>query len=108
MINHNNYPHFPVYTENSLVCFKAYLVDVVTRYDVVEHIVEVVEQSDDLYRSTLRRQLCKSDNIREVDCGARKHLRRNTATSFQLVRHVAVIQRTLQDNHGTGSSHRCK
>ena len=57
-----------VYKESQLFQ-SVYLVDVVTRYDVVEHGVEVVEQSDDLYRSTLRRQLSKADNIREVDGG---------------------------------------
>ena len=31
-----------------------YLVDIVTRYDVVEHVVEIIQQFDDLYRTTFR------------------------------------------------------
>ena len=66
------------------------LIDVVTRYDVVEHAVEIIQQFDDLYRTTFRRQRCKPDNIGEVDRRARIHLWSDTASSFQFVRHVTI------------------
>jgi len=72
------------------------LVDIVTRYDVVEHAVEIIQHLDHLYRTTFRRQLCKSDNIGEVDRRARIHLWINTASSFQFVRHVTIKQRNTR------------
>ena len=67
-----------------------YLVDVVTRDGVVERTVEIIQQFDDLYRSTFRRQHCEPDDIREVERCARIHLWSNTASSFQFIRHVTV------------------
>ena len=75
-----------------------YLVDVVTWYGVVERTVEIIQQFDDLYRSTFRRQHCEPDNIREVDRRTRIDLWSNTASSFQFIRHVTVEQCTAQDN----------
>ena len=48
-----------------------YLVDIVAWDGVVESTVEIVQQFNDLYRTTFRRQLCESDDIREVDRRAR-------------------------------------
>ena len=82
-----------------ITCIKyhtTYLVDVVTWYGVVEHTVKIIQQFDDLYWSTFRRQQCEPDNIREVDGCARKRLWRHSATSFQFVRHVTEKQHRTQ------------
>jgi len=67
-----------------------HLVNVVTRDGVVERTVEIIQQFDDLYRSTFRRQHCESDDIRKVDRRVRIDLWSNTASSFQFIRHVTV------------------
>ena len=75
-----------------------HLVDVVTWYGVVKRTVEIIQQFDDLYRSTFRRQHRESDNIREVDRRTGIDLWSNTASSFQFIRHVTVEQCIAQDN----------
>jgi len=66
------------------------LVDVVTWYGVVEYSVEIIQQFDDLYRTTFRWQHREPDNIREVDRGARIHLRSHITSRLQLIRHKTV------------------
>ena len=68
-----------------------YLIDVVTRYDVVEDTVEIIQQFDDLYRTTFRRQLCESNDIREVDRRARIQLWSHFTSRLQLIRNVTTI-----------------
>ena len=72
------------------------LVDVVTRDCVVECTVEIIQQFDDLYRTTFRRQHCKPDDIREVDRCARIHLRSHTTSRFQFVGHKTIKQHKEQ------------
>ena len=68
------------------------LIDVVTRDGVVESTVEIIQQFNDLHRTTFIRQLCESDDIREVDRRARIHLWSHTTSCLQLVRHVTILQ----------------
>jgi len=71
-----------------------YLVDVIARDGVVESAVEIVQQLNDLYRTTFRRQHRESDDIREVDRRAWIHLRSDTASKFQFVRNKTTKQNT--------------
>jgi len=68
-----------------------YFVDVVARYCVIEHRVQVVEQIDHFERRTLRRQLGEADDVREVDRHAVEHLRRHVATGCQFVGHEPIV-----------------
>ena len=71
------------------------LIDVIVRYGVVERTVEIIQQFHDLYRRTFRRQRCEPDNIREVDRGARIHLRSHITSRLQLIRNKTTQQRLL-------------
>ena len=71
------------------------LVDVITRNGVVERIVEIVEQFDNLYRTTFRRQRREPDDIWEVDRRRRIHLRNHATSSLQFVCHVTTKQRII-------------
>jgi len=62
-----------------------YLVDVMTRHDVVERAVEIIQQLDDLYRATFRRQLREPDNIGEVDRHATIQLWSHTSSNLELL-----------------------
>ena len=66
------------------------LVDVVTWDGVVERAVEIIQEFDDLHRTTFRRQRCEPDNIREVDRRARIHLWSHITSRLQLIRHKSV------------------
>ena len=75
-------------------CHMTYLVNIITRNGVVKCIVEIVQQFNDLYWTTFRRQDGESHDIGEVDCGARIHLRSHTTSSFQFVGHVTIKPHT--------------
>jgi len=91
----------------SMPWYLTYLVDVVTWYGVVERTVEIIQQFDDLYRSTFRRQHCEPDDIREVERRARIHLRSNTASSFEFIRHITRTRRVTNDSAYIDRGQRC-
>jgi len=68
------------------------LVDVITWDGVVERTVEIIQQFNDLYRTTFRRQHRESDDIRKVDRRARIHLWSHITSRFQLVRNKTASQ----------------
>ena len=63
----------------------SYLVDVMTRDGIVEGPVEVVQQVDDLHGCAVRGQGRESNDVREVNSHAGKHLRRNRLPHLQLI-----------------------
>ena len=63
-----------------------YLVDVITWDGVVERTVEIIQQFDDLYRTTFRRQHREPDDIREVDRRACIQLWSHSTSCFQFIR----------------------
>jgi len=71
------------------------LVDVVTRDGVVERTVEIIQQFDDLYRTTFRRQYGEPDDIREVDRRARIHLWSHTSSRLQLIRNETTQRHSI-------------
>ena len=69
----------------------AYLVDVVTWDGVIKSSVEIIQQFDDLYRTSFRRQRGEPDDIREVDRHTRIHLWSHAASCLQLLRNVTIM-----------------
>jgi len=84
--------HLCLQSANLVKTHNTDLVDVVTWYGVVERTVEVIQQFDDLYRTTFRRQRCEPDYIWEVDRHARIHLWSDTTSCLQLIRHGTMSQ----------------
>ena len=70
------------------------LVDVITRDGVVERTVEIIQQFNNLYRATFRRQHCESNDIREVDCHARIYLWNYRMSRLQFVSNITIWQPT--------------
>jgi len=68
----------------------------VTFDGVVERTVEIIQQFDDLYRTTFRRQRGESDDIREVDRRARIHLWSHTTSRLQLVGNKTTSRRSTE------------
>lgn len=73
-----------------------YLVYVVFRNDIIKQGVEVVQQVDNLQRSTLCRQWREANNIREINGNFVKTLRLNSSTFLQFLCNRSIRKQQVQ------------
>ena len=81
-----------------------YLVDIVLGDDVIKYCPEVIEEVDNFKRRARRWHVSEGHDVREINWGCRKDLRRYCLSHFQGIRYSPAIDQLININQSVNQS----